>query len=56
MEETADTVARVSRPGAKGQQADLWIPTLKDFSEEGCLTGILKIHKSVPGGREVQAR
>lgn len=56
MEETADTVARVSRPGAKGQQAELWTPTLEDFSEEGCLTRVLKIHKSVPGGRAVQAR
>jgi hypothetical protein len=43
VKETADTVARVPRPGAKGQEAEPWIPTLKGLSEEGCLTQFLKI-------------
>lgn len=43
MKETADTIARVPRTGAEGQEAELWISTLKDFSEEeGCLTPFFK--------------
>lgn len=46
VKETADIIARVPRPGAKGQEAELWIPNLKDVSEEGCLTQFLKIHRT----------
>lgn len=46
---TADTIPRVPRPGAKGQEAEKWIPTLKGLSEEGCLTRVLKITQECAG-------